>query len=120
MRLFLLIGAQPLYLFGQCALVQLSVWCDEEAIFVHTGVNAKARDQSNVRSFRGLDGANTGIVRDVYVAHLEARELAVEAAWPKGAQAALVRQLSKRVGLIDDLAQLAAAEEILDGRGHAL
>ena len=54
------------------------------------------------------------------VAHLEAGAFAVEAAGPKGRQPALVRQLRQRVGLVHDLAQLAPAEEILDGGRDAL
>jgi hypothetical protein len=56
----------------------------------------------------------------VDVAHLEAGPLAVEAARPQRAQAPLVRQLGQRVGLVHHLAQLAAAEEVLDGGRDAL
>src|SRR6516164_2203796 len=54
------------------------------------------------------------------VADLEARALAVEAAGSQRAQAALVSQLGQRIGLIHDLAQLTATEEILDRRRDAL
>ena len=56
----------------------------------------------------------------MHVAHLEAGPLAVQAARPEGRQPPLVRQLRQRVGLVDDLRQLAAAEEVLDRRRDAL
>ena len=80
----------------------------------------QAGDQADVRAFGRLDRADAAIVRDVHVAHLEAGPLAVQAARPQGAEPALVRQLGQRVGLVHDLAQLAAAEEVLDGRRDAL
>ena len=59
-------------------------------------------------------------MRDVHVADLEAGPLAVQAARPEGREPPLVRELRQRVGLVDDLRQLAAAEEVLDRRRDAL
>ncbi len=59
-------------------------------------------------------------MRDVDVTHLEAGTLAVQAPRSQRAQPPLVRQLRQRVGLVDDLTQLAAAEEVLDRRGNTL
>ena len=56
----------------------------------------------------------------VHVAHLEARALAGQAARPEGRQAALVRDLGQRVGLVHELRQLRAAEVLLDHRRDRL
>ena len=53
----------------------------------------------------------------MHVAHGEGSAVAVEAAGAEGGEAALVRQFRQRVGLVHELRELAAAEELLDGRG---
>ena len=53
----------------------------------------------------------------VHVADVEPGALARQAARPEGRQAALRGQLGERVGLVHELAELAAAEELLH-RGH--
>ena len=119
-RFLLLVGPQPLGRLGQLAILELLVRRDEEAVFVHAGVDGQAGDQADVRAFRGFDRANSAVVRIVDVADLEARPLAVQAAGAQGRKPPLVREHRQRVGLIDHLRKLAAAEEILDRRRNAL
>ena len=56
----------------------------------------------------------------VHVAHLEARPLAGQAARAQRRQAALVGDLGQRVGLVHELRQLRAAEELAHRRRHGL
>ncbi len=70
--------------------------------------------------FRRLDRADPAVVRRVHVANLEPGALAGQAARPQGRQPPLVGHLGKRVGLVHELGQLAAAEELLDRRHHRL
>src|SRR2546430_14689130 len=93
---------------------------DEEAVVVDVGVDGQRGDQADVGAFRGFDGTDSAVVRDVYVAHFKAGTLAVQAAGTKGRQTPLVGELRKRVGLIDDLRKLAAAEEEVDGAADRL
>ena len=79
-------------------------------------VDTPASDQADVGAFRRLDRADAAVVADVHVADFEARTLAVQAARAQGRQTPLVRQLAQRVGLVDHLAQFAAAEEEVDAR----
>ena len=116
----LLVGPQPLDLVGQLAVLDLLVRRDQEAVLVHAGVDRQAGDQADVRAFRRLDRADAAVVRDVHVADLEAGPLAVQAAGAQGRQPPLVREHRQRVGLVDHLRQLAAAEEVLDRRRDAL
>ena len=92
----------------------------DEAEVVHAGVGRERRDQADVRTFRRLDRADAAVVRRVHVAHLEARALAGETARPEGREAALVRDLRERVGLVHELRELARAEELLDHRRDRL
>ena len=96
------------------AVLHHAVRRDQEAVVVDVGVDAQRRDQADVRAFRRLDRADAAVVRDVHVADLEARPLAVQAARAQGRQPPLVRELAQRVGLVDHLRQLAAAEEEVD------
>ena len=82
-RLLLLVGPEPLDLLGELPLLHHLVGSDEETIFVHPGVDRQARDQADVRAFRGLDRADAAVVRNMHVADLEAGSLAVQAAGPK-------------------------------------
>ena len=74
-------------------------------------------DEADVRAFRRLDRAHPAVVAGVHVTDLEAgarsRE---ETARAEGREAPLVREAGERVGLVHELAQLAGAEELLDGR----
>ena len=115
-----LVGSHPLDGIGHLAVLDLAVGRDQEAVFVDPAVDAQRADEPDVRPFRGFDRADAAVVRDMHVADFEAGSLAVEPARAQGAQAALVGQLGQRVGLVDDLRELAAAEEILDGRADAL
>ncbi len=56
----------------------------------------------------------------MHVADFEAGAVAGETAWPKGRKTALVGELGQRVGLIHELRELAAAEEVADDRGQRL
>jgi len=56
----------------------------------------------------------------MHVADLEARAFAVEAARPKGGEAALVRHLRQRIDLIHELRELAAGKEIPNDRRERL
>ena len=56
----------------------------------------------------------------MHVADFEARAIATQTARPEGGETALVGQLGQRVGLIHELAELAAAEEVAHDGGERL
>src|SRR5205085_4605133 len=58
----------------------------DEAVLVDARVARQRRDQSDVRTFRRLDGADAAVVRGVNVADFESGALAGETAWPEGGQ----------------------------------
>src|SRR5262249_43556862 len=114
LHLRFLIGPQPGNFVGQLALVDLAVRRDEEAVFIDAGIDRQAGNQTDVGAFRRLNGADAAVVRDVHITHFEAGAFAVKATGAQSAQTSLVRKLGQRIGLIDDLAQFAATEKVLD------
>ena len=84
-------------------------------------IRAKVRhraDETDVRTFRRFDRTNAAVVRRMNVAHFEAGAIAAQTARPEGGETALVRQLGERVGLIHELRELRAAEEIAHDRAE--
>ena len=88
----------------------------DEAVAVDLAVRRQRADEADVRALRRLDRAHPAVVGRVDVADVEAGALAAQATGAQGREAALVRQLGERVRLIHELAQLAAAEELLHRR----
>ena len=114
-----LVGPHPDDLVCRLAVLDLAVRGDQEAVLVDAAIDAQRADEADVGAFGGLDRADAAVVGDVHVADLEASPLAVQAARAEGREPALVGELRQRVGLVDDLRQFAAAEEVLDGRADA-
>ena len=108
----LVVRGQKLDVLRQSAVLHLAARGDEEAVLVQTGIGGQGRHQPDVRSFGGLDGADAAVVRVVHVARLETGPLPAEAAGPEGGEAASVRHLGKRVGLVHELGQLSGAVEL--------
>ena len=88
----------------------------DEAVAVDPAVGRERADQADVRTFGGLDRADPAVVAVVDVADVEPGALARQAARARAPKAALRGQLGQRVGLVHELAELAAAEELLHRR----
>ena len=74
-------------------------------------------DQTDVRTFRGLDRAHSAVVGVVYVTNLESGAVTGQTARAQGGQTTLMGQLCQRVVLIHELRQRRGSEE-LSHRGH--
>ena len=116
----LLHGREVDHLVGHLAVDHAAVGALDEAVLVDPGVGREAVDQADVRAFGGLDRADPAVMGRVHVAHLEARPLAGQAARAQRREAALVGDLRERVGLVHELRQLRAAEELAHRRRHRL
>ncbi len=90
----------------------------DEPKVVHLAIGSQPTDEADVGPFGGLDGADAAIVTVVHIAHVEARPLAPQPAWTQGRQGPLVSELCQGVGLLHELGQLAAAEELADDGHH--
>src|SRR3954453_23630583 len=89
----------------------------DEAVAVDPTIGRERPDQADVRTFRRLDRADPAVVAVVDVADVEPGPLARQAARPQGRRAPLRGELGERIGLVHELRELAAAEELLH-RGH--
>ena len=116
----LAVAGEEVDLVGDAAVDHLAVRRLDEAEVIDPRKGGHRRDEADVRTFRRLDRTDAAVVRGMHVAHLEAGAIAREAAWPKGRQTALVGQLGERIGLIHELRELGAPEEIADHGGERL
>ncbi len=92
----------------------------EEAVLVGARIGSQGVDQTDVRTFRRFDRANTTVVRRVYVTHFKAGTLTGQTARAECRNTALVGDLGQRVVLVHELRQLAGTEELFHrGRSSA-
>ena len=116
------------HVFCQCVPIQTRVLVADlgtdlpvrgfyEAVLVGAGVGGHRPQQADVRPLRGLDGADPAVVRVMDVPDVEPGTLSGQASRPQRRQPPLVRQLRQGVGLVHELRELGAAEE-LPHRGH--
>ena len=116
-ELLFLCRVQAHDLLGHDAVLDDPVGRGHEAVLRDLGERGQRADQPDVRSLRGLDRAHPAVVGRVHVANLDRRALAGEASRSQRREPAPVREPGERVGLVHELAQLAGAEELLQG-GH--
>ena len=100
----LLIGPQVNHLVCDLALLHLAIGCQQESIFVDLTKYRQGGNETNVRSFRCLNGADPAVVTDVHVPHLETGSPPIQTARAQCGQTPFVRQLTEGIGLVDDLA----------------
>ena len=79
--------------------------------FVNACKGRKAVDQTDVRTFRGLNRADTAIMRRMHVADFEAGTLTGQTTRAKRRKTTLMRDLGERVVLVHELAELRGSEE---------
>ena len=102
------------------SVLNLSIRCSDESEVIDLGIHTQRRDQSDVRTFWCLDGAQTAIVRIVHVAHLKSGTFTRQSTRSQSRQTALVRNLSQRIRLIHKLRQSVRSEERIDDRRDRL
>src|SRR5216683_5787232 len=68
----------------------------DKAVVVNPRIAAQRRNQSDVRTFRGLNWADAAVVRRVHVADFKSRALTRQPPRPKSRKAPLVGNLRQR------------------------
>ena len=101
-------------LIGDHRVFHPAVRAFQEAVLIGARVSCQRVDQTNVRTFRGLDRTYATVVSRVYVADFEACALAGQTARAKSRYTTLVGNLGQRIVLIHELGQLAGTEEFLN------
>src|SRR5439155_19621262 len=91
-------GVGDLNVVEDARVLHLAVGRLDEAVLVDAGKAAERADEADVRTFRRFNGADTAVVRRMYVAHFEASAFAGETTRPKRRETPLVRDLREGVG----------------------
>ena len=99
-------------LVGDMTVNHFSVRCLKEAVVIQTRIKSQRVNQTDVRTFRSFNRANTAVVSRMHVSNLEACAFTSQAARAQCRNTALVRDFRQRVGLVHELAQLRRTEEV--------
>jgi hypothetical protein len=91
----------------------------DKAHFVDLRMYAQRGDQTDIRTFRRLDGTETAVVGIMHVTNFEAGALTAQTAWSQRGDTTLVRDLAERVGLIEELRQLGSTEKRINNRAQS-
>ncbi len=102
------------------AVGNLTVRSFDKSEIVNLCINAKRRNQTDIRAFRGLDRTQTAIMGIVHVTNLETCTLTRQTAGAQSRQTALMGDFSQRVRLVHELRQRISAEERVDNRRNRL
>ena len=97
---------------GYVTVDHFSVRCLKETVVVQTRIKSQRVNQTDVRTFRRFNRADTTVVSRMHVSNFEACALTSQAARAQCGNTALVRDFRQRVGLIHELAQLRRTEEV--------
>ena len=86
----------------------------DEAEVIDFGINAERRNQTDVRTFRTFNRAETAVVSVVHVAHLKTGTFTRQTAGTQCRKATLVGHFGQRVRLVHKLRQRVRTEERVD------
>ncbi len=107
-----LVGSHVFDFIGDNTIAHDAIRSFDKSKFIDLGKGGKRSDQTDVRSFRRFNRANTSIVAGMNVAHFKSCSIAVQAARSKRGKTSFVGQFGNRVGLIHKLRKLRTAEEV--------
>ncbi len=88
------------------ARIDFAIRSFDEAVVVDTSVSRERRDETDVRSFRRFDRADTAVMGRVNVADFEACAVTSQTTGSERRETTFVRDLGERVRLIHELRQL--------------
>ena len=111
---------QIVHFVGDHTVNDLAVRGLEETVLVGTRVHGQRVDQTDVRTFRSLDRAQTTVVSRVYVSDFKAGTLTSQTARAQRGDTTLVGHFGERVVLVHKLGQLAGTKELFDCGGDRL
>src|SRR5690606_1382442 len=111
---------QIVHFVGDHTVNDFTVRCLEETILVGTRVHGQRVDQTDVRTFRSLDRAQTTVVSRVHISNFKTGTLTGQTARAQRRDTALVGDFGQRVVLVHELRQLAGTKELFDCGGDRL
>ena len=117
---FLLIRGDIFNLIADFTVLYQTIRSLNKSKLVNTSVGAKRVDQTNVWTLRGLNRADTAVVRSVHVAHFKASTVTVQTTRSECRETALVSQFCQRVSLVHELRQLRTTKEVTNNGAEGL
>ena len=96
----------------------LAVGCLDKAILGDASVGREIGNQTDVRAFGRLDGADTAILGVVNVTHVKGCAVTGKTTGAECRETALVAELCQGVVLVHELRQLAGAKELANSSGN--
>ena len=125
MVIILFIGRHVDNLFGYPRILRIApvndtVGCLDKPVLINSRVGCQRVNQTDVRAFRGLDGAHSSVMGVMDITDLKSRTVSGKSSGSKCGKTSLMRQLSKRIILVHKLGQLGRTEELLYRRGNRL
>ena len=115
-----LVGGKIFDLFRHMGILARTVRRLDEAELVDAGVGAEGVDQTDVRTFRSLNRADTTVVGRMNITHFKAGAVTIQTARSESRETTLVGQFGQRIDLVHELAELATAEEVTHDGGERL
>src|SRR5712691_2466402 len=107
-----------LRIIGHQLLIYSAIGCLYKAIRIDLPIRRQVPNQTNVWTFRRLNGTDTAIVGTMHITHIKTSPLTRETARAERRQTPLMPDLRQRTRLVHKLRQLAAAEKFLHRRHH--
>ena len=104
--LFFLVCSEVVNIVGYLAVDYATIRSLNEAVWIYASIGCQRTNKTNVRTFRGLNGAHTTIVRSMNVANLEACTFTRQTTRTQSRQTALVRNTCSNIGLVHELRKL--------------
>ena len=101
-------------------LIHHAIGSFDKTVLIDSCIRRKRVNESDVRSFRGLDRTHSSIVCIMYVSHLKPCTVSGKSARSECGKSSLMSQLRKRIVLVHELGQLRRSEELLYSRSNRL
>src|SRR5690625_4367150 len=113
-----LLGREKLNLICDLSILYDSIRRFNKAKIIYFGMYTERSDQTDIRSFRSFNRAESSIGRIVHVSNVESCPLPCLTTRTQSRHPALVRALGSRVRLVHKLRQLVRAKETVDDAGN--
>ncbi len=117
---FLFEGREIANLVGDLAILDDPVWSLNETMDIDPRVGRQRCNQTDVRTFRRLDRADTTVVCRMDVTNFEAGTFTGQTTGAESRETTLMGNFRERIGLIHKLGKLTGTEELLDDSRNRL
>ena len=118
--MFFFIRGQIINLVRDDTIQHTAIRCFKETEFIDLGIQGHGRNQTDVRTFRGLNRADAPVMACMNVADFEACAVTAQTAGTESTETSLVGKFGQWIGLIHELGKLIPCKEIPDDADKSL